>query len=405
MTALLGRFIRCFPLLTAVLVTLSPTALAQPLDIPVPEPVRIGMSLSLTGPLAEFSDRTLKGVRMFERDINERGAMLARPVEIVVIDDQSEPAAALEAYRTLIDEQGISLLVSPYSSDLTLAVKPLVSERDVAMVSIASAPSIWDAPDPRIFGVYTPADRNADSALDLARSQGLNTIALAYHAGEFGEAVAEGVRRQAGELSMQVTDDVAYAGADADFQSIATSFAHLDPDVAIVASYLEDAVAFSRAAAEVGFAPKLMVFTGAPALREYGTAMGFDKAHGVLSTVQWMRSVRFPGSFDFGYRYRVAHGIYPSYDAAGGYAALQVLEAAVRLAQSFEPAQVREKLRTMKFRSILGHYRVDAHGMQTAKSTYLVQWQDAHISLVYPADLARWPLVYPFTAWQQSATR
>ncbi len=54
----------------------------------------------------------------------------------------------------------------------------------------------------------------------------------------------------------------------------------------------------------------------------------------------------------------------------------------------------------MKFRSIIGHYRVDEFGRQTAKSTYLVQWQDSHISLVYPQTLARYPLKYPFPGWR-----
>ena len=88
--------------------------------------------------------------------------------------------------------------------------------------------------------------------------------------------------------------------------------------------------------------------------------------------------------------------MYPSYDAAGGYAAGQVIEAAVRLAGTTDRTKVRDELAVLKFRSILGNYRVDPSGLQTAKSTYLVQWQDDHISLVYPPDVARWKLVYPY---------
>ncbi len=103
-----------------------------------------------------------------------------------------------------------------------------------------------------------------------------------------------------------------------------------------------------------------------------------------------------PGGFDIAYRYEQKHHMYPSYDAAGGYAAGQVLEAAVRLAGTVDKAAVRDQLATLKFRSILGNYRVGPTGLQRAKSTYLVQCQEDHISLVYPPDVARYKVLYPY---------
>ncbi len=112
-----------------------------------------------------------------------------------------------------------------------------------------------------------------------------------------------------------------------------------------------------------------------------------------------MRSERIPGAFDFGFRYRARHGLYPSYHAAGGYACGQILEAAVRLAGTTDPAAVREQLQSMVFRSILGDYRVNEAGMQIGKPKYLIQWQDMHRSLVYPPEISRWKVRYPFPAW------
>jgi branched-chain amino acid transport system substrate-binding protein len=73
-----------------------------------------------------------------------------------------------------------------------------------------------------------------------------------------------------------------------------------------------------------------------------------------------------------------------------------VLEAAVRLAGTVDRAAVRNQLAGLKTRTILGNYRVDPTGLQTAKSTYLLQCQDDHLSLVYPPEVARFPLVYPY---------
>ena len=377
---------------TAEIATQTPMA-------PEAEPIRIGVPVSLTGRWAEFADPQLKGMEQFVDDINNRGALLGRPVTLVTLDDGSTEAGARAAYQNL-RAQGIDLFVSPYSSELTLAIQPQVQSADVVMMSLASAPQIWaleNGQAPKIFGLYTPADENMLPLLKLAQEKGLRRLGLIYQHTEFPEAVAAAVRQQAGAMGLEVVFDEGYDAGQPNFAALASRLSSSNPEVVVVGSYIEDAVAFTQAATNLK--PKLMAFSGGPALRDYGDRVSHAKANGVLSTAQWMRSVRFPGSFDFGFRYRDRHGIYPSYDAAGGYAALQVLEAAVRLAGSTEPQAVRQQLSNMKFRSIVGHYRVDAQGRQQAKSTYLVQWQNSHISLVYPTELARFELLYPFPGW------
>jgi len=363
--------------------------------------IRIGVPIANSGPLANFATQQLKGMELYIDDINTRGALLGRPVELVTVNAGSTAAGAQQAIAELLDS-GVRLLVSPYSSEQTLAVKPQVLAADVAMLSIATAPQIWQDntthhSQPKIFGLYTPANENMLPLLQLAQEKGLTRIAVLHQQSEFPEAVAQSVRQHALQMGLQLVFDQSYSATTQDFSALTAQLAASQPQVVIVGSYLKDAVDFAIRAQ--GLNPKLIAFSGAPALRDFGDQIGHSKAQGVISTVQWMRDVRFPGSFDFGFRYRERHGTYPSYDAAGGYAALQVIEAAVRLAGSAEPSPVRATLAKMKFRSIVGHYRVDKQGRQTAKKTYLVQWQDSHISLVYPPEIARFKLLYPFPGW------
>jgi branched-chain amino acid transport system substrate-binding protein len=359
-------------------------------------PIRIGLSAAMTGELAEQSRLQLQGMRQFTEDLSQRGALLGRQIELVVYDDGSTPEQALANYRRLIETDGISLLISPYSSTQTLAIRDYLNDRDVVMIALNSAPQIWQAPTPRIFGLFTPADENMRPLLDLARSKNLRTLALAYLDADFPAAVASGVRRDAPDYGLELIADQVYPESGADFTAQVRKFKAARPDVVVIAGYLEDSLAFAAAARAQRLAPALLAFSGAPALREFGDRLGDRQADGMISSVQWMRSVGFPGSFDFAFRFRQQHGVYPSYESAAGYAALQVLEAAIRLAGTTDPEAVRATLGILKFRSILGHFRVDEFGRQTAKRTYLVQWQDSHISLVYPEDVARWPLRYPY---------
>lgn len=378
--------------------TAEPGSLASPTMTPEGTtqgaPLRIGATVSDTGDLADLGIQVRRGLVMWQAGVNERGGLLGRAVELVLHDDRSDAATAVQHYRAM-RQSGINLFISPYSSEMTIAVRDAVGQDDIAIVSIASAPQIWDRSDSKIFGAYTPANHNMDPFMHMVAKRGLTRVALAYQDSEFPSAVAEGVRAKAAELGLDIVLDQSYAENETGFEDIAGAMKRAAPDAIIVGSYLQDAIDFTKAAKETGVTTKLLAFSGGPALRQYGDAVGADVAEGVISTVQWLRSVRMPGSFDFGFRYRTQFGVYPSYDAAGGYGAGQILEAAMRLAKSDQPAQIRERLSSMKFRSILGHYRVDERGMQSAKPTYLVQWQDNHISLVYPPQLARWQVVYP----------
>ncbi len=363
---------------------------------PVAVPIKVGVTTSLTGSISNFGAEQQRGMKMWEKDINNRGALLGRPVELVLYDDGSDAGNVGRLYEKLITQDKVDFLISPYTSNLTLAAAAVAEKYGVPMVSVASSSDIWNRGYKNTFGLYTPARSNMDPVMDLAKLQNLKTVAVVFLDDDFPRHVAEGIRQKAAANGMTVVLDQQYSSDLTKMPALAQRVAAANADVVVVGSYMDDAVAFAQAAKAAGVKPKLLAFSGAPALQEFGQKVGIPNVQGMLSTVQWSRDVRVPGGFDLAFRYEREYHMYPSYDAAGGYAAGQVIEAAVRLAGTTDRAKVRDELAVLKFRSILGNYRVDPTGLQTAKSTYLVQWQDDHISLVYPPDVARWKLIFPY---------
>jgi branched-chain amino acid transport system substrate-binding protein len=118
-----------------------------------------------------------------------------------------------------------------------------------------------------------------------------------------------------------------------------------------------------------------------------------------MGVASWMRSARIPQAQDFSYRYKQQFGHDASYHAAYGYAAGQVLEAAVRLAGSLDKDAIRKQFRDLRFRSLIGHYRVDESGQQSGKEIYVMQWLEGERRLVLPKRLRERPINYPFTPW------
>ena len=76
--------------------------------------------------------------------VNEKGGVLGRRVELVVEDDQSEPAAAARIYQKLIGQDKVDAILGPYSSPLTEAVADLAEEQGAGICGEPAALEIGD---------------------------------------------------------------------------------------------------------------------------------------------------------------------------------------------------------------------------------------------------------------------
>lgn len=357
-------------------------------------PIKFGTTQALTGHYEEFGVQQLRGLQMWVEDVNERGALLGRPVSLTYYDDYSRDAGTAKGFMTLLGEDKVDFLIGPYSSSLTLEASQIAEAFNVPMVATgASSEEIWSRGLKNIFGIDTPTG-NYLEGFTLARNVGAKTVALVYADTEFPREVAQSMRRTAAVNGLEIVLDEAYPPPERDFGQLVERLASVDADIIFGASYLEDSVALTRALKRRDVKPKMLAFTVGPALREFGDMLGKD-AEGVVGLVQWLRSIRLPGAQDFAYRYRLRYGENPGVHAAIGYSAGQVMETAIRLAGSTEHTAVRHQLRTMYFRSLLGTYQVDESGRQIGKQNYLLQWQGDKRRLVSPSKLAEKRIIYP----------
>lgn len=377
-------------ILTCIFIALPLTAGAQ-----TPEPILIGTTQSLTGHYEEFGTEQLRGLQMWVDDVNSRGALLGRPVKLMHYDDGSRDARTVAGFTKLLEEDKVDFLVGPYSSSLTLEASLVAEKYNTPMVATAaSAELIWTRGLKNIFGADTPANSYMDG-IYIATDAGAKTAAMVYAQTEFATEVAAALRqRSANGMGVKLLLDQGYAPEERDFSALAKQLAELDVDLVIGISYLEDSIAIVRALKAKNVNPRMLAFTVGPSLSEFGETLG-DDAEGVVGVVQWLRSVPVPGAEDFAYRYRQTYGNNPGVYAVIGYSAGQILEAAVRLAGTTDHDAVRDQLRTMFFRSLMGMYNVSDTGRQEGKRNYVLQWQDGDRRLVAPSEVAERKLIYP----------
>jgi branched-chain amino acid transport system substrate-binding protein len=100
------------------------------------DPIRIGMSLSLTGPTASAGKQVLAGLEIWRDDTNAKGGLLDRPIELVYYDDQGNPANAPGIYTKLMDVDKIDLLIGPYSTNMIAAALPTIIQNKRTTIGI-----------------------------------------------------------------------------------------------------------------------------------------------------------------------------------------------------------------------------------------------------------------------------
>ena len=362
---------------------------------------KVGMTVSLTGPLAQSGREQLHGVQMWIQDLNERGGLFSDRVELVYYDDQSDRMQVAPLYEKLITEDQVEFLLGPVSTALTYPAAFVAEEHDMPMIAVlASADKIWEVGFRNIFGIVTPASTEMELILGYAAGKELKTVAQIYANNDATRLAAKGVRNRAAKHGLELVFDQQYNAEQVDFAELVRQIAPKNPDIVFMAGYL-GAADFVREAKRAGLQPKIMAISGAAA-QGFGDELGAD-ADGVMATITWIHSAHIPGAYDFSFRYREQHGYYPDVYAATAYSAGQVIEAAVRLAGTTDRFRVRRQLEEMRFTSLIGHYRVNREGKQIGKPDYVLQWQDEQRRLVLPRDLARYELLFPYSS--PAATR
>ncbi|NQX88279.1 MAG: amino acid ABC transporter substrate-binding protein [Halioglobus sp.] len=372
--------------------TLEPTVEPSPVEpVPIYGPIKIGTTQSLTGHYSDQGVEQLRGLQMWAADVNTRGALLGRTVDIVYYDDRSRDAGTVEGFNRLLKEDKVDLLVGPYSSSLTLKATLVAEQFNVPIVTTAaSSEEIWSRGLKNVFGVDTPA-RDYVQGIHLTQNTGAYSVALVYATTEFAEEVAAAVREELGDRLFFVEG---YAPEERNFEGLAGRLYEMDADLILGISYLEDSIALTRAIKQKAVKPRMLAYTIGPGLYEFGEELGAD-AEGIMGIVQWLRSSREPGAQDFAYRYKQRYGYIPGVYAVIGYSAGQVLEAAVRLAGTTDHASVNKQLRSMFIQTLIGTYNVDDTGRQIGRRNIVLQWQNHQRRLVSPEYMAETALIYP----------
>jgi len=386
---------------------LAPVALAGvvaaslPLPAGAQTPIKIGASMSVTGTYAKPGSYQKEGYDVCIDELNGKGGLLGRKVELVIYDDQSQPATAVKLYEKLITEDKVDAVMGPYSSAVSEAVANVTEKYKKVMVApLAATTSIFKKGRKYIFMVITPAENYLDGLIDMAAKRGLKTVAIINEDTLFPKASAAGTAEAAKKRGMQVVLQEAYPKGNTDFSALLVKIKAANPDVIAAGTYFDDAVAITRQMKELNVNPKMFGLTVGGDLPEFYDLLK-QNAEYIYGSTQWDESLPYPGQKEFLAAYTKKFKHEPSYHAAAGYAGCLIYGEAVKRAGTLDADKVREQLLKMEIKTAFGDYKVEPDGFQVAHKMVMFQWQDGKKVTVWPDDLANGKPRYPTPGWGQ----
>ena len=384
-------------------------------------PIKIGMSMPQTGGLAGGGKASLLGIEIWRDDINAKGGLLGRKVELVVYDDKSSASETPAIYSKLLDVDKVDLLFAPYGTVPTAPLMPLVKQRGLLLIGNFSfqvnskvGHDMWFNNAP-----WGPPDSWAASFLELGQKAGGQTIALLSADQEFAQNLVVTARNVAKRMNMPIVFDQAYPPSTVEFSGILRALKAAKPDIVYVSSYPPDSAGILRAVNEIGIGDNVKIFGGGMVGLQFGAVMENlgSLLNGVVNYNSWLpeQSMYFEGTKAFFETY-AKRAVEAKVDPLGyylapfGYASGQLVEQAIKATGSLDQKGIAKYLRDNVHNTIVGPIAFSADGERKETATLQAQFRgivDKNMEqfrspgkqvILFPEKMKSGDLISPFEA-------
>jgi branched-chain amino acid transport system substrate-binding protein len=376
--------------------------------------IKIGMTVSSSGRFALAAQSGERGLKIWLDDVNRRGGVdiggTKHKIKLVALDDRSDKTLVPRVYETLIKDEKVDILMGPFGSTLTAAAANTTEQFGKFLV-------IWSASSDKIYeqgykyvvsATQIAASRLGKPGADAMAAMGVKKLAIIYLDEPFPAGTAEGVRKRAGELGMEVVMFEKFAKGTKDFSVMIQKALATGADAFYPASYEGDQMNVVRQLRELDANfPMTYVFYGSqPQFLEIGQDAKF-----LYSQTLWHPKVRWKVNAGLdrdqvSARYKelfpdASYGA--DFQTALAYGAGAVLEEILIKAQSLDPAKLKQASLDLskKLTVITGPYEILPNGKQIQMEFVVMQHQPQGLEVVYPASVATGKPIFPVPAFNQ----
>ena len=362
--------------------------------------VKVGIVLPLTGPQAKFGEVEKLSFDLALAEINAAGGINGKRLVLVMEDDTGRPDVGRSVVEKLITKDKVVMVGGGYSSSVTYAVSGVCQQNAMPfLVNTGSADKITGSGWDWIYRLNPPVSHYADAVTSLlVEKVKPKTVAILYENSLFGTKGAGKFAKICKKLGYKVLLKQGYEHGGIDYKPVLTQIKRLNPDIVYMVSYIMDASLLMKQARELKLTPKMFIGGAAGfTLPEFVDNAG-KASDKVISATLWHQVLPFPGAMEY-YNKFVAQFKRPTeYHGAEAYAACYVIADVLKRTKSFKNTDVKKALSETDMMTVFGPVKFTTWGKlknQNIAATYVVQWIDGKLELVWPAKHATKEFNYP----------
>jgi branched-chain amino acid transport system substrate-binding protein len=315
------------------------------------EPIKIGSVLSVTGPAAFLGEPELKTLQMYVDEINKKGGVLGRPLELVHYDDGSDASKANSFVKRLIQSDGVDALVGGTTSGSTMSMVPLVEKAEIPFVSLAGAVVIVDPVKPWVFKTPHTDRMAAEKVFTDMKARGISKVALLSETSGFGQSGMKEAQGVAAKYGITLVASETYGPKDTDMSPQLTKIKGMDDVQALFVFGLgQGAAIVTKNYKQLGL--KMPLYQSHGVASDQFLKLAGDAAEGVrLPSPAQLVAAKLPDAdpqkpvvLAYNAAFKARWGVDTSTFGGYAYDGLMLMVNAMEAAQSTEPAKVRAAL-------------------------------------------------------------
>ena len=177
------------------------------------DPIKIGSVLSVTGPAGSLGDPELKTMQLYVDEINKKGGVIGRPLQLISYDDGSDASKANGFAKRLIE---VDIIVGGTTTGATMSMVPLVEKAQIPFISLAGAVVIIEPVKKWVFKTPHTDRMAAERVLDDMKKRGITKVALLSETSGFGQSGKKEVEAVLSKYGVTLVANETYGPKDTD---------------------------------------------------------------------------------------------------------------------------------------------------------------------------------------------
>ena len=305
--------------------------------------IKVGVLAPLTGGVAEYGNAVNNGVVMFVEELNAKGGINGKQVELVIYDEEGDPVKAVTGYNYLMDQEVVAIIGDVTTAPTVAVVAESQADGTPMITASATAKSVTCQlnDDGTVAAVYDNMFRScfidpfqgSKMAAFAKEQMGAGTAAILYNTGsDYSVGLTKAFEATAAEQGLEVVAVESYADGAVDFQSQLTNSAAKAPDVLFVPDYYSVIALVAQQAQSAGVKATML------------GADGWDSVLGVVTDAALLEGAYYCSGYStedtreevqtFVANFKAKYDTDPDMFAAQGYDAAMIMAAAIEKAEA-----------------------------------------------------------------------